>query len=375
MEYSVSRYGRKYDVKTKVAECTKCGEIKKFSNFGNDKAGFLGISSACKVCENKWTGVTEIIDGLEYNLSPRGVRYNVTKGLKSCSICGEIKHRTKFTKQGGRGILGRAAMCNKCINKGKRYKIIDGIEYRVTSANTVYNSTLRTKKCSTCGEIKHVSKYHKGGSILSREANCKVCAKTKREVKLEKSGGTEVLTEEGRLRGLKNSSKYRAMNKDKMNKDHRRRSIKSKEELQDSYVLKRLRAIMNKSDNSVGISLTDCPTELLELKRKIMLVNRLINIRTNKLGVMNKSVKEAVTVTETVTKRVSNTAVVLGKFHNVAKVNKVLEGVLDQLVKKEPTLTLAKAIVITKVADTLINNSLVELKIQRSAQVLLVAGK
>lgn len=142
--------GHSYTPKEQWAEghraCTKCGEIKPFSEFGKNKNGRFGLDSRCRQCK-----------------SIAKAKEQWAEGHRACTKCGEIKPFSEFNKAKN-GRFGLDSRCCQCKSRAKpRKTIIDGY-----------------LECYVCKESKPATLeyfyYSQTSKLLDNLAGtCKVC--------------------------------------------------------------------------------------------------------------------------------------------------------------------------------------------------------
>jgi len=93
-------------------ECTQCRKILSFSSFYKDSTLKGGLSPCCKECKALSRGCT-----------PRKVMFlDMGKELKQCRTCERILPFSKFCRQGA-GIAGISTYCKECVTKDRNDNI------------------------------------------------------------------------------------------------------------------------------------------------------------------------------------------------------------------------------------------------------------
>ena len=106
----------------------------------------------------------------------KGFKYNEDKGLKQCSICKLILPIGDFRVKKD-NTLGVAAQCKKCKG-GAHRETINGLIFDVTYKGVRYNAKEELKECRKCGEVFHKSNFHLSKlSILGVSNTCKQCSR------------------------------------------------------------------------------------------------------------------------------------------------------------------------------------------------------
>jgi hypothetical protein len=225
-------------------ECTKCHIIKPVCDYQirNNKNGSSTPEANCRKCK------AEYINNLRRS---RGVqvrkRYPIIDDHKECTACNINKHVSEYYMKADGKIFAKCSLCmieyheknRRVIGMKKNYKfpIIDGI-----------------KKCSKCFIDKPVIEYLKGMH------HCKKCY-IEPIIKRRK----EVYNEYDKIR----SRVYYNNNKEKVSNRYRTHWNKTKENVGDSYI----KALLT---GNTTIKRADIPPELIEIKRKQVLLSRQI---------------------------------------------------------------------------------------------------
>lgn len=123
--------------------CCRCKINKNWSQF---RPRGKSVTSWCKQC---------YLDYKKSKRQPRIKKEKPSKIIKTCKIC-LIELNCK----------NRTGICKPCYKPIKKQKIIES------------NITLKTKKCSKCGEIKNIDCfYYDKNSIYKKSYRCITCAK------------------------------------------------------------------------------------------------------------------------------------------------------------------------------------------------------
>lgn len=146
-----------------IQPCTKCGEVKPFSEFyrGSKKHGRKsGYHSACKACYAKAMG-WEHMPRKQYPEPPEGYKY--------CTKCDQLKLVADFYT-GSERVDGLTSRCSAClIEQGENRRISKGVKVREKLPDGY-------KRCARCKQVKLKSEdnfNHTRGIWWS--AYCKPC--------------------------------------------------------------------------------------------------------------------------------------------------------------------------------------------------------
>ena len=131
-------------------KCSKCGEVKSWTEFYKDKNAKSGLRSQCRVC-------------MSANLKAREARPGIYVAEKRCTACGKVKARTAFNKDGvvKTKLKGQCKECIAAFNRTRAAR--PGIH-------------IKEKTCSRCGIVKAreaFSVHNQARDKLTSE--CKVC--------------------------------------------------------------------------------------------------------------------------------------------------------------------------------------------------------
>lgn len=120
--------------------CTKCGELKAFTEFHKNAKGKYGVCSRCKKCLN-----TD-----ERNRRSNIKESEIKDGMKRCSKCGELKPFTEFYKK-KTGKYGLHAKCKECVraeeySRRKQKKEHTNIDYSQEYINKYTSKNINCQK-------------------------------------------------------------------------------------------------------------------------------------------------------------------------------------------------------------------------------------
>ena len=122
-------------------KCTKCGEVKSLSEFNKNKKCKFGFRSECRLCQKKEGEVYR-----KKTYSYKNKRYiDIEKQEKECSKCFQIKSFSEFIVN-KKSKLGIGAKCKHCknIEQQKRRKNNPIIEKEYRDKYRVYYNNIRS---------------------------------------------------------------------------------------------------------------------------------------------------------------------------------------------------------------------------------------
>ncbi len=121
---------------TQTKRCSRCGEDKPLGEFYRRNADTDKLSSLCKACT-------------------RAAQMYRDKGVKRCSVCGQVKSREDFCPYSRTGKL--MSVCRVCMEVAR-------------------SEIAQTKECSRCGKRRHISEFYADASRPDgRKCCCKEC--------------------------------------------------------------------------------------------------------------------------------------------------------------------------------------------------------
>jgi len=231
-----------------------------------------------------------------------------------------------------------------------------------------YNIDKQLKVCTKCNKIHPFSNFNKNISnkTLGLDALCKTCQsisrgfiprKERNSIVMKKcSGGCGELVEA-----------RAGMHTKLCLKCNRKQSSSDTANLTNKYVRRAIRAGYTRR-HKTRFDL-DIPEELVIIKRNVIAIKRLIKFKTDKMKKSTKNVKELVSVVKGAFKPIQ-----YDQFHDAKKLNKILMSTLEKLTEEEPSITVGEAMAVAKIADTMVKNTLVELKKQQVASLITHVG-
>lgn len=149
-----------------MKRCSKCGKLKKESDFPKDKTRKDGLHQRCKACKNAYSRQRyESGRGTQESKANRGV-------MKRCSGCGKLKEKSAFSKDRTKkdGLYHLCKVCRSAYrrqhNKDKRsiqksdtnVPMIVDYDYDNKHANGdvgvlgIVYAGVKCGACSVCGE-------------------------------------------------------------------------------------------------------------------------------------------------------------------------------------------------------------------------------
>ena len=147
-----------------MKRCSKCGKLKKESEFPKDKTRKDGLHQRCKACKNAYSRQRyNISKGIQKDKAGRGV-------MKSCSGCGKQKVKSAFSKDRTKkdGLYHLCKVCRSAYrrqhNKEKRsiqksgtnVPMIVDYDNKHASADVgvlgIVHAGVKYGSCSVCGE-------------------------------------------------------------------------------------------------------------------------------------------------------------------------------------------------------------------------------
>ena len=141
-----------------MKRCTRCGEIKPVSEFYAHPTGRDGLNSRCIPCCKDAARTSR--------LARRPPRRPYTVQSKRCTLCGEIKPVSEFSRD-KRHRNGLTSWCRVCINARH-------VEHRRSLEPR--EPTTEPKRCAKCGEIKPASEFYRSLTASDgRKSWCKAC--------------------------------------------------------------------------------------------------------------------------------------------------------------------------------------------------------
>ena len=304
-----------------------------------------------------------------------GTRYNLKLKLIECSKCKKVKGFRSFTKS-NRSITGREGVCKICKRKHKP-TIIDGIKYNVTVIGVKYNKRRKVKECTRCKEIKSFEDFTiTETGLFQRDSSCKVC-NAKRSSIYSKSSTKTIKNIKVRSKKYRSSSKaiknlknYKEENKVKIQEREHTRSVYGVKTLTDSYVS----GVIASRFRTLGVSREKfhsliVPESFSTLVSLVLIVQRIIKIKSDKEMNEVKKTKAIVEVVKQAFKPIN-----YSQFHNTKEVNDLLIDAMKRLSEPEPTITIAAATAIIKAANVVVNNTALELKKQQVSTLITHIG-
>jgi len=156
----------------RLRECTICGGIFSFDEFGKDVSRPDGIKEVCKLC-------------LALRYSPEIIAYkpvrkvksdryiNADEGQAQCTLCWGVKPFKEFAKRKG-SQYGISSQCLSCQSSVVRKNKNGGID--PGRCNCQVNWEDQTKECTSCWVFKPFSEFYATKlTVTGRTSACKVC--------------------------------------------------------------------------------------------------------------------------------------------------------------------------------------------------------
>lgn len=233
------------ETKTKICrDCCESFPITSFPTAGFQK-GVEYYKPYCKNCRNLLILRKKIV--LKPHMYMEGKKVHFYE-YKICNICKIDKVTTDFPMSIIKGV--RMRKCNQCISEAETKRL------------------RTTKVCTKCG-IEHPLSYFgnyrsKRTGIIFKRPRCKDCPDDFKSYPSYKTKGNY------KPEYWKSHKKWRENNPDAWKACYKRWTLKAKGELKDSYI----KSLLN--DGKDILRAKDCSPELIDLKRKEVLLKRKI---------------------------------------------------------------------------------------------------
>jgi hypothetical protein len=144
-----------------MKKCSKCGKLKKESDFPKDRTRKDGLHQRCKACKNAYSRQ-------RYKTKQGASKGKVeNKNMKKCSGCGKLKPRSEYSKDRTKkdGLYHLCKVCRSSYrSKNKKKKAKVGLKKQGSASGTVRDNKDvgvlaivhagdECGVCSVCGKI------------------------------------------------------------------------------------------------------------------------------------------------------------------------------------------------------------------------------
>ena len=189
--------------------------------------------------------------------------YRLSKISKKCTKCGEVQMLRFFHKM-KQGKHGRRSQCKKCVKILSEDRVIKGIVHKTAIRKEYLASSIIEKshlvsmgknKCQRCMGIFPLSFFRFNKKTSRLENTCKNCLKENTAKYIKKHPDRVAYKE-----WFKN-------NIDRTRKSARKSYHKNIDKRRQIDNLRVQQLVGNYVAKSLGLSIKDCPAELIELKR------------------------------------------------------------------------------------------------------------